>query len=531
MRARIPHLSTLQRCWNHIDIALAGGVAITTLAVRDLRQIYCVPFWGDEAWVADSTKVAIGKLPWITSSTPIGWTFLLRLVPRIGSAERLRLVPLVFSVATALAAFVFGRVLFGRERHLATLLSLAVLIAPISLAFVYLKQYTADAFFAVLVIGLMASLEDAWSTQRLIVLGGFVSVALFFSHAAVFVAAAVYGCLFVRQLQQHSWRRAGAVVSVGTMTVIVGGLLYVFVIHPDLNYQLKHFWDAYYLSTYHGPALASFVLGRWRSVAHLSGLGSPVALLIGVAVSTFGLVRRGFVALAMIPWSLVAISSVVGALRLYPYLDDRTSTFLTTTLVLFATVGIAYVISWITAVTRPVAGSSVRGPLVSLTLIAVVLVVLVRAALPFLPARVKPIEDVRDQIRWVEAYKRPGDVVLVNFPSNWGFAYYSHVRGLRFVRTSIISTGFIAVVPPTSDFLLMDSRSPAGIAAALSRARSRQALHPGATLWVIRTHMNAVEQQGWDRALKGVPARRLVFDGDSLLVVPPALGRSLRSRP
>jgi hypothetical protein len=77
----------------------------------------------------------------LSSSTPIGWTLLLRLVPRVGPPERLRLLPVVFAVAAVVAAYLLGRRL-GRVQAAAA--GLAAAIAPSALSYLSLKQYSAD---------------------------------------------------------------------------------------------------------------------------------------------------------------------------------------------------------------------------------------------------------------------------------------------------------------------------------------------------------------------------------------------------
>ncbi len=91
-----------------IDGCLAAAVGLSALVVHDVPYMLGHSFWVDEAWVADSVRASIGLTPSIASSTPLGWTFLLRLVP-FGGAQGLRLVPLAFTILAAAAAYLFGR--------------------------------------------------------------------------------------------------------------------------------------------------------------------------------------------------------------------------------------------------------------------------------------------------------------------------------------------------------------------------------------------------------------------------------------
>src|SRR6266540_554659 len=86
-------------------------VALLALAVVARRPHYLLThsFWLDEGWVVDSVRAPIGQLRLLTSSTPIGWTLLLRAVPPLGGPERYRLLPLAFGVATVPLAWMLAR--------------------------------------------------------------------------------------------------------------------------------------------------------------------------------------------------------------------------------------------------------------------------------------------------------------------------------------------------------------------------------------------------------------------------------------
>jgi hypothetical protein len=95
-------------------IALLLGAAV--LVVHDVGYMMRHAFWVDEAWVADSVRTPVGQFPALTSSTPLGWTTLLRLIPGTGE-QRLRLLPLAFTVLATMTAYLLGRELrLGRYR-------------------------------------------------------------------------------------------------------------------------------------------------------------------------------------------------------------------------------------------------------------------------------------------------------------------------------------------------------------------------------------------------------------------------------
>ncbi len=134
-----------------IDICLAVVVGLAVLLVHDVPYMLHHSLWVDEGWVADSVRARITLVPSMTSSTPLGWSLLLRLVP-FGGPQRLRLVPLGFTMLAAAAGYLFGRELRLTRFATGILTGAAVLLAPAMLLRDDLKQYTAEAF-ACLVCG------------------------------------------------------------------------------------------------------------------------------------------------------------------------------------------------------------------------------------------------------------------------------------------------------------------------------------------------------------------------------------------
>jgi hypothetical protein len=132
------------------------------LLAHDVGYMLRHPFWVDEAWVALSTRARIGLVPWLTSTTPVGWTLLLRLVPG-GADQRFRLVELGFTALAVLAGYYLGREL-GMVRYLGgPLLGAVVLFAPAMLVRDDLKQYTAEAFASLALLLLVARIENHWT--------------------------------------------------------------------------------------------------------------------------------------------------------------------------------------------------------------------------------------------------------------------------------------------------------------------------------------------------------------------------------
>ncbi|HKE99882.1 MAG TPA: hypothetical protein VKG45_13220, partial [Actinomycetes bacterium] len=119
-----------RRLLTALELVAVAGVLVLAVLARRPDYLLSHPFWLDESWVVASVRAPLGQLELMTSSTPIGWTLLLRLVPPISSPERYRLLPLAFAVAAVVPAWLLGRRLGGTSwrRHLTGVL-VALLVA------------------------------------------------------------------------------------------------------------------------------------------------------------------------------------------------------------------------------------------------------------------------------------------------------------------------------------------------------------------------------------------------------------------
>src|SRR5215470_6638881 len=61
------------------EFAIATGLGLLVLVVHDVGYLLRQPYWNDESWVAVTTRFPLTDLRATTSSTPIGWSVLLRL--------------------------------------------------------------------------------------------------------------------------------------------------------------------------------------------------------------------------------------------------------------------------------------------------------------------------------------------------------------------------------------------------------------------------------------------------------------------
>jgi hypothetical protein len=208
---------------SRVEGLVAAGLAALAVAVRDPGYLLSRSFWLDEGWVVDSVRAPLHQLELLTSSTPIGWTLLLRLVPPVGGPERYRLLPLAFAALTAVAAWRLGRALRPPPRSWSWLYGLACGVAGAAsvavLDHTWLKQYTAEAFVAVALVLLLARVERRWSWGSLAAFAGAGVAGFLISNTAPLVSAAGLGGLWLTTLAARRWPRLPALAAT---TVAVG---------------------------------------------------------------------------------------------------------------------------------------------------------------------------------------------------------------------------------------------------------------------------------------------------------------------
>ena len=497
--ARPWHLARARLTPEHLWVLLLG---LGVLAVHDVGYMLSQPFWNDEAWVAVTTRFPLSQLPQTTSSTPIGWSLLLRLVT-VPGGETSRLLPLAFAALAVAAGYWLARGLGWPDRFsavlAASLAGLSVLLVPAMLLRDDLKQYTADACLTLLILGLTSRLERDWSRRNLGLLTAAVGLSILLSDPAVFVGVAAFAAVLIVQLARRAWRRlAEAAVAGVAAALILGGLYKGFVASAAGALGASTHWDGFYVQAGQGlhASLTWIVkmLGLLRADFGLGPSWLAVPLVLAGLVTTFRLGRpaTALAAAALLP-ELIAAS----ALKVYPFGDLRTSTWLIVALVAFAAIGVG----GIAALARNVLpGVSAR--LVPGLLVVAAVAGLCAAAAPDLRSHSIPAEDVRDQATYVATHARADDVILVNLNSNWGFAYYWPYGQPARRRSTAVRQGYVAYFPDQARIVVARDRDPASVRAALASALAR--VRPGscATIWLVRSHLIPTEQAAWTATLK-----------------------------
>jgi hypothetical protein len=473
------------------------GLGLLVLLVHDVGYILRQPFWTDEAWVAVTTRFPLSQLPATTSSTPIGWSALMR-VFTVSGHQTGRLLPLAFAGLAVMVAYWLARGIGWQTREAAIAAGLlgaaSVLLVPAMLVRDDLKQYTADACAALLTLALTSRLERQWSRGALAGLAVAVAGGMLFSDPVAFVGVAAFGALCLVQLIRRAWRHLAEAVVAGAGTAVLMAAVYKGFDARAVVPGLTAYWSAFYVPVSKGlHADITFVTTHFDNVGAYFGLGPAWLAIPLVVIGLITMIRLGRPATAIAVIALWPELLAVSALKKYPFLDLRTSTFLFAITAVVAAIGVIGVCSLL----RP----WLRGALAA-GLAAAALAAFVVHAQPYVRSHLIPYEDVRDQARYVADHDARGDVILVNLNSNWGFAYYWPIGEPGRRADNGVLQGYEAYFPSQPRIVVAHNRNLAGVDAALAQALKQARQRPCSRIWLVRTHLNSVERRAWRVALQ-----------------------------
>lgn len=491
------------------DLVAIVGLLALFFAVNDVALWIKAGYWQDEAWTAVSTRVPLGDLPTVTSSTPIGWTLLLRLIP---DPDALRLLPLAFALIAVIAAYALGRLLPWRNRVEAVLAGLvcatAVVLLPAEQLRHDLKQYTADAAVTLTFLALTTWVSRAWTRRRVLTVAAAAPVGFLLSQIMLIVAAAVFAGLVTSAALRRDLRRSVEAAVAGVASGLVLVLMYALLVAPNRSSALVYWWRAYYPTL---GDLPSFLHSQLRTLDPSMGFHHLVIALALVLAGVAMLIIQRQVATAVAVVVLPMLMIVLGVARMYPLLEQRTSYFLFAAGAALA--GIAISGSAI-GLARAVLS---RSATIWQTTCAAALVALAFGVFvvnnhawyrfdgndPRVPDK-SPIAlvDVRTQVHWVDAHRTPGDVVVVSAWARYGYAFYhDDPRSVTWQTTDTNTIGWVPVITDPN-VVAVTAGSAQAIQTAVNRAVARaRSIGPNSRLLVIRTYPWA-EADAWRAALR-----------------------------
>jgi hypothetical protein len=470
-------------------------LALLVLAVHNVGYMFSQSYWNDEDWVAVSTKYPLSALRFTTSSTPIGWSFLLRLVT-IDRTESGRVLPLAFAVAAVAVAYWLVRRLDWKRQDMAVVAgvlgAVALLIVPAMLVRDDLKQYTADAFMALVVLALTSRLERQWSRAGLVLLAVATIGGMFFSDAAVFVGATAWAAIWLVQLCRRSWRRLAEVTAVGLLVAGFGLAVFEAFDTDAVKAKMIVRYGPYFVPWRSGLTASLKFIGHLLEVNRpYFGLGHYWFAVPLVIVGFITLFRLGRPAMAIAIFLLWPEMIALSALKKYPLLDLRTSTFLVTSTVLVAAIGVA----GICAVLRERLQGGKLPRIVAIAVAVLAVAGFSSDARPYVRSEPIPVSDMREMVQYVSTHAGPKDPIFLSADSNWGFAYYwpTGVPGRRL--NSDPEQGYQAYFPDQPRIVVAPLRTLAGINVAMRQALSQ--IQPGTCgrIWMVLSQLNPVEVQ------------------------------------
>jgi len=513
-----------------LDHLLALVLGLLVLVVHNLTYVLRLPFWLDESWVAVTTRFPLSQLRAVTNSTPIGWTALLRVVT-IPGTQSPRLLPLAFAGLAVVIAYWLGRQLGWPLRTAAVcagvLAGAAALLVPAMLIRDDLKQYTADACLALLVLALTSRLERDWSRRRLVALSVASWGGMLFSQAVTFVGISAFAALCVVQLARRSWAQfREACVAAAVTGVLMFGVYEAF----DASAAGDGLDGGAHMQYYFLPlgsihAAASFVVNRFDQASVYFGLGpSWLAVPLVVAgIATMFWLRRPVTALAFVLlWPIVL---AVNAVRRYPFLELRTNTYLFALTAVVAAIGAIGVSSWLpravtwtaraarkrslpeqAAGTNP--GPPRRRPWYATAMAVWLACACVAAgsgfawaARPYMRVQPIPDQDMRGQTQYVFTHAASDDVILVDTTSSFGFAYYWPVGRPAQRLGAAVAQQYEPYFPSQPRIVVALNVDADGVDPAVSRAAQEARSRSCARIWLVTSQESPARWAEWTTAL------------------------------
>ena len=340
----------------------------------------------------------------------------------------LRFFPLLCSLG-ALIVFrrVAERVLVGLAAPVA--LALFATATPLVFFAAQVKQYSTDVFVAVLLLWIALRLEETADLSRRRAVWAAVAgaAAAWFSQPAVFVIAGLGLFLVVRawgsfHLDRASWRRVALVLAVWCVSAVGAVAAELATVSPQTSEYMHRFWADAML-----PVNALRGREALWPVEHLKDLfgarraatlAYPAASLY-LALTAFGLAllwrrRRDAALFLILP---IGLTLAAAAARQYPFADR---------LILFLLPG------FFLAIAETIEGARERVAKLSPILGVAALLALAGPALyRTAPPPVHRIQDLKPALFYMQARRRPGDVVYVYYRGGPSVTFYGARYGLR----------------------------------------------------------------------------------------------------
>jgi hypothetical protein len=503
---------TAARVRHFAIVTVAAGFAIAT--TRDIGYLLGHSFWLDEAWVAVSGRLPLTELTHVTSSTPIGWNFLQRLFAPFGDQAQ-RLLPLIFAWLASIVAYGLGFYVWAAPRPVrvlnGSLVAIVVTCSPFMVGHTDLKQYTADAFFALLIALLALFVERDRSRGALYALTIVCSLGLFLSLTVAFVAVSAFVALLIDALVRRDRAKAISRVVAGAIAGASILVIYLAVYRRASVGALTQFWAAFYPTI---PGLPEYVLSHAVTLTGVDGTSLRwVALVVFVALVIAFVVltaRAKQPVLGVLVTALCIVMVIAGLAQLYPLLDVRTSIFLVVTLSAVAALGAARLaqLLW-----HRFSASPRREVAIILTIAVLGTAVIAAEARYFRNDQIS-YEDPQAQISYIRSHWTPGDVIVTDGFGAFSLEYYWPELHGYWIPAPAASTDFSIRFPSASGvFMPTKGVDPTPLLWTLAETRH------ATTVWFLSTHHSHKPRVGSIDVVATWGARRIPVGTEALYAV------------
>jgi Dolichyl-phosphate-mannose-protein mannosyltransferase len=485
-----------------LDVTVLVGLAAVSALLRG-RPLGPQSLWLDDAWIALAHKAGSVRELSVVGLTAPGFAALLKgWIGLVGfSSVKAQLLPFLFGVAASPALYL---VLVRRGVSRLAAATGAALIAFSTVhatQSTHVKQYTLDAFVAIVLIALFWWLiEEPDRLQRWWLAAGASIVAVFLSSPSIGYVCAGFACALAVAKARDRLSVAAAVASATAAAFVV--VWWLVALRPRVNSELELFFEERFISL-SGPRAA--LTDLHDAVAAVAAGAVPlregIALAIMVASFSVALWKRTAKALVLALPLLLAIA--LAALERAPLGTGRTDIYLYPAVAAAVALALHELASRSRALAAGAATLVVAGLLLGLT-----------------PARPYPEENISPFVTRVEEESSPTDAVLVYHLSGFAFGLYTSWP-IDFVDAPEYSTGWkVRVNRPNVHILDFNRSTTWRYDSALDEIQERYRV-----VWFIATHrardVRAIERKlrsrGYRRTLStergGAILRRWVRDG------------------
>jgi hypothetical protein len=354
-------------------------------------------------------------------AAPIGFLFVQKLViSAVGSSEyALRLFPLLSALTASLIFYPVSSKFVGRN---AARFALALFVVS-ELLLVYAatsKQYSSDVTVTVALYGIVLCVAGTLGRRQMIVLALAGAIAVWFSHAAIFVETGISSVLILESLLGERWRRALKLVLISA----------VWLASFVTFYLLTHASYTHLQQSFAGNAAVLGTMDTWDGESRVKVYGGTARALFGVPHLTFGLRNSlsliaillcviGVIALLRKWWAgallliapapFVLLAATIGKYPLFP----RTLLFLVPALLIFLAYGLQFLTQHApTRFLKIAAGFGFSA-------------LLIAAAVPAANhLRLQDGGELKEVMRHVANNQRPGEPLFVYAAAQYDFRYY-----------------------------------------------------------------------------------------------------------